>query len=328
MGFISATLTTMMFEPTEHDVNEAVRQSMNMFERARVGDVAATEPRQPRKVLLVLDGSSQDDMSIAVARALHDRFECEVDVVDAQETSTDTTQAEAAARLFFGRALSKSTGESFEQILTAISTTAPDLTIVPCPFGRDLASIGSDSTGTVIDVLLARAPCSLLVIRQPEAKAAKYFQRVLLLLNGRNRATDSAASWAVGMSVEAGELTLKLDLSQQTCDDIQQLVQTANPEIALSSEQLKDAMQKPYLSLHQALHAAADGLGLRYRLEVNCAEQDETFEWASSEAGTLAVVGLDRSDPMSQGRVRDRIRGTSHCILVAVQAGGSRTNNE
>lgn len=113
-------------------------------------------------------------------------------------------------------------------------------------------------------------------------------------------------------------------LSQQVCDDIQQLVQTLIPDVALSSEQVKEAMQKQHLSLHQALHAASEARGIRYRLEVNCTEETGTFEWASNEVGSLAVVALDRSDPLSQGRVHNRIRCTPHCVLVVVNPSDSR----
>ncbi len=63
-----------MVEPTRRNLDRAFEESMELFSRARVGSVAAVDPRHPKTVLLALDGSSQDPFAIAIARQFRERF--------------------------------------------------------------------------------------------------------------------------------------------------------------------------------------------------------------------------------------------------------------
>ena len=120
-----------MFEPTEHEVDDDLRKSMLMFQRSKVGAVPLIEPLRPKKLLLVLDGSSQDETSIGLARQLRQRFECSLDVIDAREQVGEKPLAARVAESLNASAVANSAGDSFDQILDAIGSSGCELVIVP-----------------------------------------------------------------------------------------------------------------------------------------------------------------------------------------------------
>ena len=86
-----------MLEPTEHEVDGDLQRSMQLFERSRVGPVAPIVPLRMNRLLVVLDGSSQDATGTAIAKGLQQRFEVETDVLDAREESHGDALAASAA---------------------------------------------------------------------------------------------------------------------------------------------------------------------------------------------------------------------------------------
>ncbi len=171
-----------MFEPSERELEVNVHRSMELFERAKVGEVALIDSHEVRTLLLVLDGSLQDVTSVAIAKAIRHRFGCAVKVLDGRESSDPSDLAQQAAESVNGEALDKLQGESFEQILSTVERSGCDLVMTPCPFGRDLDKVGNDSTGTAIDVLLARSPVPLLIVRQPYTVEDNPFDYVVMLM--------------------------------------------------------------------------------------------------------------------------------------------------
>ena len=311
----------MMFDPTKHDFDDAIRRSMDAFERARIGEVAATEPRFPKKVLLVVDGSSQDQMGQVVASGLCRRFGCSLEVIDAREREKEDDLAGSMADLLGATAIRIRTGDSHEQILAAIPDSQPDLVIVPCPFGRDLERIGADSTGTVIDVLLARAPVPLLVIRNVYPLEEHIFQRVLIVLTGENEAAPAASRWATGLTAPDGRLELQLVLTRETFENVRELMRSMESEVEVTADQLTQALKRSHIRLHRALQLSAEKQGFRYRLDVRREHSEHTVpgEAGGGKQHRLLVLASEKADLTSQGHVRDQIRRSSDCVLVVAQ---------
>ena len=67
------------------DLDRDVDASMRMFEKSKVGPAATITPQTPAKVLLVLDGSSQDDTGTKAANHLQGRFQTETLILDARD---------------------------------------------------------------------------------------------------------------------------------------------------------------------------------------------------------------------------------------------------
>lgn len=319
-----------MFEPTEREVDQDVHDSMALFERAQVGEVAPISPRQPHRILLVLDGSTQDDLSIELCRRLKTRFDSALDVLDARESVSVNELAEEAARSLGATAVAKSDDESYEQILHAAAEMRSDLIVVPSPYGRDLEKIGSDSTGTVIDVLLARSPVPLLVIRQPFQVMGEPFARALIVLVSENKAAADAAAWAAGLVRTGGTAELTLVLEQEVLENVRHLIQEVDPSIQIGAEQLTQALAQSHVRLHRALQKTASAAGFQYRLLVRRESEVSMDNIGRAEgpptdgAEAFIVLALERGDHLSHGHVQDRIRNTRLPVLVVPQRPAAR----
>lgn len=305
-----------MFEPFQRDVDRDVEQSIRLFERAQVGEVAPVEPHTPSKVLLVLDGSSQDELSIRFARHFQQRNRAAVVVTDARESIQSNEQAEAVARELGATALPKRSGEAFQQVLDGTGESGCDLVVLPSPYGRDLEAVGPDSVGTVIDVVLARTAVPVLVVRQPYKPDREPFTRVLLVLFGENAAAPAAAAWAAGMVAQSGSVQLSLALEAEFYENVSELMQAVDPDLEISPEMLTDALVRTHARMHRSLQKTAERAGFGYSLDVR--HEGETLLEALDRATDhpLLVLPLERGDHASEAHVRDHIRLSRHPLLV------------
>jgi len=305
-----------MFDPTQRTVDHDVETFVKMFERAQVGEVAPVSPRKPQNVLLVLDASTQDDLSIRVARHLQKWFECSLSVLDAREQVDTNELADDVATSLSATALPKASGDSFEQILDGIESSGGDLIIVPCPYGRDYEAVGPDSSGTVIDVLLARSPVPLLVVRKPYGDEDELFHQVMLVLIGENKAAPAAAAWAAGFVGHSGSVQLVLILEEEFYNNVRSLMQEIAPDVEISADSLSSALLKTHMHLHVGLQKAAEQSGFHYELAVLRGDEPAADSIDDRPKHPLLVLALERADHASQGHVHDHIRSSPNLLLI------------
>lgn len=287
--------------------------------RAEVGDVPAVQPARPQRVLLALDGSSQDELSAAIVSRLKERLGCEVGTVNALEAPAPPSESTAAAigEKLRATQLAPQPGESTERILAAIDDWKADLLVVPCPFGRDFQEIGSDSTGTVIDLLLARSPVPLIATRAPFDPQGDVFSRLRMVLSGENEAAPAAARWAAGLVHPHGHLELYLVVQEEFYENVREAMHSIDPDAEISLESLENALAKTHARLHVGLQRAASEQAFHYKLVVCSETEAEPLTVADpSSHPPLLVFALERADHASQGHVHDGIRRSPYPVLV------------
>lgn len=297
-------------------MDRAVEESMDLFSRARVGTVAAVESRRPKTVLLALDGSSQDPFGIAIAGQFRERFGCSLVVVDAREGDAAGDLAAPVVPSLGGRVEPKMSGDSFTQILNATDNSNCDLLITPCPYGRDLEAVGPDSAGTVIDVLLARSPVPVLVVRKPYEPEEDLFHQVVMILTAENEAAPDAAAWATGLIAPQGVFHLALVLEREMYENIAALMQSIAPEMDVSIDSLSHALAHNYMRLHRGLQKAATRESFSYKLKLEVEGEARPIAPEDAPRPTLRVLALERKDHVSQGNVQARICQSLHPVLV------------
>ena len=322
------------FDPSAGDVGADIDRGVGLFERARVGDAAPVEPITPARVLAVLDGSTQDACTLGLTARLKARFGAAVLVADARTTDAGAGPGETVAAGLGGTALPRTGGESHDQILAAVEASGCDLVIVPCPFGRDLENVGPDSAGTVIDVLLARCPVPLLIVREPfevspdasGTGGAAPFGRVAVLLIGENAAARRAAGWACGLTGggvgQPGAVRLTLVLEREFYENVRDLLRALDPEAEITPDKIAAALRREHAKLHEALSSSAAAGGFAYGLTTHHERAEPDALTASPDHG-LVVLPLERGDHASEGHVRDRVRRSANPLLV-VPAQGNR----
>jgi uncharacterized protein with PIN domain len=305
-----------MVEPTQREVDQALASSMKMFERVQLGEVTPIEPRPIKRLLLALDGSTQDVTATAIARALARRFSAEVSVL---AVCARAEQVAAGAMQEIGAgAIVPATGhkDNFEVILAAIESTKPDLLLAPCPFGRDFEQIGPDSAGTVVDVLIARSGVPLLVIREPHEVAEVPFRSAALTLVGENAAAPDAAAWAATLVAPGGHFELVLVLEEEFYENVSRLLESMEDHAQPTSQELSAALQKAHVRLHRALQKSAARAGFEYGLLVM--QEGEAREFLQQDLASLSlvVVALERPHHVSQGYASHCVRHSRQPVLI------------
>ena len=322
----------MPFEPSTHRVNEGLDLSLDLFRRAKVGDAAELTPAVPRHVLVVLDGSGQDACSAALGAYLRDRFGCRLSVADAREHDAAADYAGRTAGECGGTAVPRFEGSGQKQVLESIAHTGCDLAVVPCPCGHEAAALDGDSAGTIVDVLLARSPVPLLIIRHPfpvppyrpdggpDAAGGTDappdpFRHVVMVLIAENDAARAAASWAVGLVGRGGDVGLTLLLEDEFYENVRELLRALDPNSSVSPSQMGEALEREHVRLHQSLTKTSAAKGFAYGFERHD-ERTEPRALFASVDHPLIVLALERGDHASEGHVRDRVRRSENPLLV------------
>ncbi|SRR6056297_2892076 len=309
-----------MFEPPQTDLDRDVDTSMRMFKKAQVGPAAEIKAVQPQRCLVVLDGSGQDVSVMAAATELQSRLSMEWLILDAREPGTaekpDADRAPGWEQpLKKTRALERGDRPAYDEILAAIEKEQPDLVIVPCPFGRDFESIGSDSAGTVMDVLISRCRVPMLVIRRQDQPLAEATQEVTIVVGAECKSETRAVGWAICLAAPKAQLTLSLVIDREQYENMRALLDVIAPDKPLELSQLNDAMAESHAHLHAAITKSAASHDLKYRLQP-MAYEDAPPSVLDSARPLLVILPLESDDRYVQGFVQDRIRRSPHPVLV------------
>jgi hypothetical protein len=305
-----------MSEP-QRQVDADLANSMDLFQRADVGDVTAIEPVRPSQLLIALDGSAQDIAAVQLGKQLRERFQCRV--AHLSPIPADVPKPRVTDGLEeFSTAIEPTAETSYDSILAATDATEADLVIVPCPFGRDFKSIGEDSTGTVVDVLIARSSVPFIAVRKPVTNIEDPTQHVRLVLTGTNPAADLAARRAVSLVHSTGRLDLLLLVEESFYQNFRQSLSAIDPDAKVSYEDLEHALARTYARLHTSLHRTADAMGFEYELLIRNERDEAPITPGDPKTHpALIVLGLERREHDSRSEIHDYICRSPHSVLVA-----------
>ena len=308
----------MSDETGPSDLEREVDASMRMFEKSKVGPAAAIVPIKPSRVLLILDGSPQDESSIDAACHLRSEFDVETLVLDARNKSEDdqTDLSIAAAEKVSGaRPIKRAEGDSYDAILAAIDQHEVDLVVLPCPFARSFEHVGADSAGTVIDVLLARCKRPMLVIRRADQRLGECVQKISMVVGGECELETRGAGWVFGLAGKGATVTLNLVVEKEQYENIRSIVEALTPEANFDTEQFRDALTKTHQAIHDSMSKTAAQTKTSYRLLPQAGEFAPPNLMTESSK-MLLVMPLEVDDRFGQGFVQDRIRRSPHPVLV------------
>ena len=315
---IETEIESFMSESDSSDLGREVDASMRMFERSKVGPAAAIVPAKPTRVLLVLDGSPQDSTGAHAASYLNSRFGCETHVLDARdwrdEDKTDLA-IEAVQSISNAKPIKRQSGESYDAILESLGEHDFDLVILPCPFGRSFSEVGTDSAGTVIDVMLARCNRPMLVIRRDDQRLEECAQRVSMVVGGECEMEAAAAKWLFGLATKGAEVTLNLVVESEQYENVRAIVETLAPDAEFDAEKFSQALTKTHQSIHASMSKTASTVGMTYQLKAQ-AGNEAPPNLMTEKSKMLIVLPLEVDDRFGQGFAQDRIRRSPHPVLV------------
>lgn len=306
------------------DIDRDVDDSMRLFERAHVGSTAPITPIRPSRILLVLDGSEQDATSIASAVYLQKTHNTETLILDARErdeTGSDVSSRKSAmatqvvAKINNSRAIERPVGEAFDAILASLKQHQFNLVILPCPFGRSFETVGEDSAGTVMDVMLSRCSVPILITRRADQALEQCVKRVCVLSSGECDVEMRAAGWAFGVAAPDAEVSLNLVVEKEHFENVRAIVEALRPGETFDESMLSDVLTQTHQSLHAAMNASVKQTAMKYHLNPQ-AGQTAPPNPLSDPTQQLLVLPLEVDDRFTQGFVQDRIRRSPHPVLV------------
>ena len=301
-----------------NELDREVDASMRMFEKAQVGPAASLTPIKPSRILVVLDGSSQDDNTLASATFLREKFNTETLVLDARDGKTEQDKDLAVTRateVSGARPIQRQEGDSYDAILAALKELSVDLLILPSPFGRSFENIGTDSAGTVMDVMLSRCPTPMIVMRRNDQQLRDCVQQIEMVVGSECEVEARAAAWSFGLAAESANVTLNLVLEKEQFENIRSIIEAIQPEAQIDAEQFSAALTKTHHSLHGAMAKTATTLGMNYALHPIAGEVAPPNSLDDTKK-LLMVLPLEVDDRFGQGFVQDRIRRSPHPILI------------
>ena len=246
--------------------------NVEAFEAAlAAGRARLDRPEWPRAALLVLDGSEQDATGRAVIQALGPRVEKLTVTVGAIDDDEGVLGEHASALVESGidcDAVVHGARESHERILAVLQSCGAGLCILPSPFHHDLGELAQTTLGTVVEVVLERAPCPTLITRGPIESGNVL--RPHLILADPSPGSASATRHALGLLANgdalAGTLAVTFVYGGRPDPDVDEAFETG---WAISADALGPLLSKGLSGfLHKLgeIRAKHESLDLEVRL--------------------------------------------------------------
>lgn len=292
-------------------------ESMKLFKAAQVGAAELPEARRPKRTLLVLDGSSQDLTTMQVGAYLRDELGSHLVLLDARENEPKGDILEPM-KDFDGTVLPPPPvdQEGYDAILLIAGEEKCDLLVVPCPYERDFENVGADSTGAVIDVVLAHTTIPVWVVRSALLDGETICSQVDVVINRESSASALAAAWATGLIQTGGSLKLVVALESSAYTETIELMKKVKPDIDIRAEDLINALADAHRNLHTALIKAAGPQTWSYLYDIHEEPEDQAGFPIKPRNHTLNVIGFDRGQASAVNQLKDRICRSREMILV------------
>jgi nucleotide-binding universal stress UspA family protein len=270
-----------------------VSEDMGLFEAAVHAVHLELERPALDVVVVVVDGSNQDE--------------------------TARTFAAAIARRSGAQVYEHSGHGSAAEILRACSEHKASLLVVPVPFGADIATLKDESLGAVVDMLLLESTCPVFCVRQlcDSASVEAALADVIVPVNVLDESCARAASWALRMLHKGERLELLAVADRDVLDEARKLLGEAIDPQALEVEAVSRAVTQEVGSLVAAVQRRGREEGLVVQVEVKVGRAATVELEEANRRPRLLVVGAakDHSSP-AYHRAADLILGAHGPVLV------------
>ena len=312
------------------DVTEAsdsdLRSSMGAFEAALAAQVPELTLAELRRILVMVDGSNQDTLSVELAKGLARNDGDEILLGYAYEGARDPASEAALAERAAGlesaglrvRVLERPEApelRSHQLILGMIEREQPQLIVCDAPYLEDFEELGTDSVGSNLDVLMARSPVPLLVVRDPRLEAAACLERIIVPVTPWDAELVQAGAWAERMLTPGGTVRVLAVVDEERL----RLAGVPEPfAVDEADEQMLAGLHKPALAgLIAAMQKRASETGHNCRVSVRSGELPAVIlRYAESSPGLIvAATPRDPQAPLYQ-RTQALVRGSRWPVLV------------
>ncbi len=303
----------------KRDVEKFVDELVETFEEALLGKVDLQVP-EVDTILLALDMSSQDSLVLALGRVLSQRLSASLvltggfpdELADEAESYVAAKKQKLQREGVQASALWPTGEESFDKILGTIEEARADLLILPAPYFRDLESLGEESVGTNLDVILARSSIPVLVVRDPTLRPNDVLGHLHLAIYDDTPLSKAAAEWAILLSAEG-----RLDALAVVEKEFVEIIEDALALEKMTERELAERLSRELIPLATAVVRRCEEIGVPCGVEYVTGDRVKAILRTSGRRGGMIVLrGYDVRDRPGEKVARDVIPRTRAAVLV------------
>lgn len=312
----------------KRDVEKFVEEHVETFEEALLGTVDLGVPKV-ETILLALDESNQDELVVALGRVLSQRLSASLiltggfpdELADEAENYVSERKQTLQREGFDASVLWPTGEESFDKILGTIEEARADLLILPAPYLRDLESLGDESVGTNLDVILARSPIPVLVVRDPEPHPKDILGRVRLAVYDDSPLSKAAAEWAILLSREG-----RLDALAVVEEEFVEIIDQALALEKMTEQDLAKRLSRELVPLVTAVIRRCAEVQIPCGVEYITGDLVQAIlRRGGGKGGMIVLRGYEAYDRPGEKVARDVIPRTRAAVLVVKGPDGGRS---
>ena len=274
-----------------------VDDSLGLFEAAMRGSKVGLIRPDIMKVLVLRDGSDQDDTADAFGAAMAKRLTASVESRDIEPDKGDA-------------------GGNVEKIRVAAEDA--DLVVLPAPFGEDIATLKTNSLSSVVDLCLVGLRKPMLLVRHPVEDPEACISRPIGLLEWYQDLQMMVASWGSTLATGGGELALLAGYDPDLLNEVRAVFDDHPEDLERFESMLKRAETRLAGGLVSAVQdlAGNENFNLDYRSLGGVDPADVTLQRANEEM-RLSIAGYRSGEGGSGlGRVRNLALGARPPVLA------------
>lgn len=303
----------------KRDVEKIVEEQVEAFEEALLERVRLVEPT-PRTILLALDHSNQDSMTTSLGAEIGRRYNAVIAVTggfpDEMEEEARSYLSEASHRLreegVDARTLWAPEKKSFDKILWAQRESGADILILPAPYFRDIETLGEDSIGTNLDIILARSPIPVLVIRNPGSEPEEVLDRIHLAIFDHTPPSQASAEWAILLAGGGS-----MDVLALVEEKFVEMMEEALASEGITEEDLEEGLVRSLVPLVSAVLRRCDELDVPCDVDYVTADLVDTItKRAGRRRGMIVLRGYEARDRPGEKVAREVILRSRVPVMV------------
>ncbi len=301
------------------DVERIVEEQVEAFEEALLGKLGLEVPKV-ETILLALDRSNQDELVTTLGRVLSQRLSASLVVTggfpealaDEAEKYVSEVRQRLKAAGSDARVLWPTGEESFDKILRTVDEAEAELLVLPAPYFRELESLGAESVGTNMDVILARSPIPVLVVRGPEPQPEEVLGHLHLAVFDGSPLSKLAAEWAILLAKEG-----RLDTLAVVEEEFVEIMEEALAPEKITEEELAERLSRELIPLVSAVLRHCEEMEIPCDVKYVTGDLVEAIlKRGDKKGGMIVLRGYEAHDRPWEKVARDVIPRSRAAVLV------------
>lgn len=309
--------------------SEKIEKKIGVFEQAIHLEKITLGPVPLTRILLAVDAHTSAFASsrsaVQLTAYLASRFTAAVHVlcVATRSDVVEQSRAETAKtiELLEARGIAVTgmcmEGQPSDQILVSAEREDSDLIVISTHYAETVEAPSRESLGTTLDIVVKRAPCPVLIIRQPLSQPEAACEAILLPIY--NVAVRRATEWALTLAEAGAQIKLLSILDKASLKTTKDVVQHLIDD-AVSNSSVERVLGKAIQPLTARLAAELGERGIQVtRVHIVSDRVGAILEEIKRGHHTLLVLQAEQQKGNPIGATAENLARASDIPVVVVK---------